>query len=78
MGRHMLKSSRSSFKDVSVARTLCPACAQRIEHPANYVVSVMRAEGSRTIVTRLVANELLVIHACETSPEADTADGATM
>ena len=70
----MLKPPGTAFKRVSVASTLCPACAQRIEHPTNYVISVMHAESPNRIVTRLVANELIVIHVCTTSPEVTPSD----
>ena len=70
----MLKPPGPAFKRVSVASTLCQACAQRIEHPTNYVISVMRAERPNRIDTRLGANELIVIHACTTSPEVTPSD----
>ena len=73
----MLKPPGKDFKKVAVASTLCPACAQRIEHRTDYAIAAVQANTPEGIVTKLIANRILVIHTCTTSPDAssDTSDG---
>jgi hypothetical protein len=72
----MLKPPGSDFKKVAVASTLCPACAQRVEHRTDLAVAAVQTKIPDCIVTKLVANRILVIHACTTSPGAsEPADG---
>ena len=66
----MLKPPGNDFKNVAVASTLCPACAQRIEHRTDFAIAAVQTNIPDCIVTKLVANQILVIHACTTSPDA--------
>jgi hypothetical protein len=45
---------------------LCPACGQRVEHPANYSVTVVKTDTPDGTRTKLVANDTIVVHACIT------------
>ncbi len=63
----MLRPPGKGFKKVSVASTLCPACAQRIEHRSSSVVAAAQAETPDGTVTKLIADERLVIHTCTAS-----------
>ena len=64
----MLRPPGQDFKKVSVASTLCPACALRVEHRTCYVIVAVQSETAEGTVTKLVANQSLVIHACTTTP----------
>jgi hypothetical protein len=68
MGGHMLRPPGKDFKKVSVASTLCPACALRVEHRTSYVIAAVQSDTPEGTVTQLVANQSLVIHACTTTP----------
>jgi hypothetical protein len=57
----------SILKMSSASSTLCPACAQRVEHRSNYAVAPLTTETPDGVRTKLVANGTLVIHACVTS-----------
>ena len=60
----MLKPAGKAFARVAVASTLCPACAQRIEHSVNWTTEVKIADTQDGIRTSLVANRTIVIHRC--------------
>jgi hypothetical protein len=62
----MLRPPGNDFQKVSVASTLCPACAVRVEHRASSVIAAVQAETPDGTVTKLIANEL-VIHTCTAS-----------
>jgi hypothetical protein len=64
----MLKPPGNDFKKVSVAHTLCPACAQRIEHRTNYTIVAVQENTPDGTATKLIANQTLVIHTCTTRP----------
>jgi hypothetical protein len=63
----MLRPPGKDFQKVSVASTLCPACALRVEHRTSYVIAAVQTETPDGIVTKLVADQRLVIHTCTTS-----------
>ena len=66
----MLRPPGKGFKKVSVASTLCPACALRVEHRTSSVIAAVQAETPEGTVTKLIANQSLVIHACTTTQSA--------
>ena len=66
----MLRPPGKAFKKVSVASTLCPACALRVEHRTSYVIAAVQSETSEGTLTKLIANQSLVIHACTTTQSA--------
>ena len=68
----MLKPPGKEFKNVAVGSTLCPACAQRVEHRTDFSIAAVQTELPDCIVTKLVANRILVIHACTTTPVASS------
>jgi hypothetical protein len=70
IGTDILKPPGQAFKKVAVASTLCPACAQRVEHRTDFTIATVQTNIHDCVVTKLVANQILVIHACTTSPDA--------
>ena len=49
------------------ASTLCPACGARVDHASDYAIRVVQTEDEAGAThTRLIANEVLVLHACST------------
>jgi hypothetical protein len=68
----MLKPPGNDFKKVAVASTLCPACAQRVEHRTDFAIAAVQTNISDCVVTKLVANRILVIHVCTTNPGASS------
>ena len=66
----MLKLPESDCRKVAVSSTLCPACAQWVEHRTDLAVAAVQTNLPDCIVTKLVANRTLVIHACTTAPQA--------
>jgi hypothetical protein len=66
-GSYMLRPPGKDFKKVSVASTLCPACALRVEHRTSYVIAAVQADTPDGTVTKLIANQRLVIHTCTAS-----------
>ena len=63
----MLRPPGKNFQKVSVASTLCPACALRVEHRTSHVIAAVQAETPDGTVTKLIANQRLVIHTCTAS-----------
>ena len=51
----MLKPPGSDFKKVAVASTLCPACAQRVEHRTDLAIAAVQTNIHDCVVTKLVA-----------------------
>jgi hypothetical protein len=68
----MLKPPGREFKNFAVGSTLCPACAQRVEHRSDFAIAAVQTNLPDCVVTKLVANRILVIHACTTSPVASS------
>jgi len=66
----MLKVPESDCRKVAVASTLCPACLHWVEHRADLAPAAVQTNLRDCIVTKLVANRTLVIHACTTAPRA--------
>jgi hypothetical protein len=60
----MLRPAGEGFARVAVASTLCPGCAQRVEHPVKYTIRSTQTSTTDGIRTRMIANDTLVIHAC--------------
>jgi hypothetical protein len=45
---------------------MCPSCSAKIEHRPNFVLSIKRTNTIDGVRTRVIANNVLVVHTCET------------
>ena len=53
-----------------MATTMCPACSAAIQHRPNFVLSVKDTATIDGVRTRVIANNVLVVHTCETDARA--------